>query len=216
VIVLNLKTYSETISKALLFTDIASEVVEETGVRIVICPPAPFLKEAAERFSDVFAQHTDPYPPGAHTGSIPAELLKSLSVKGSLVNHSEKRIGMEDIKRVLGHLHALTLETIACAESPQEAAEIAALAPIHVAIEPPELIGSGKSVSTTKPEVITETVNKIKDLSTKVNILCGAGVSTKEDVKKALELGTDGILVASAFVKAQDPKSILREFASVF
>ena len=215
-IVLNLKTYPETIEKSLLFTDIVSEVVAESGVRIVICPPSPYLKEAAERFSDVFAQHTDPLPPGAYTGSLPAELLKTIGVKGSLVNHSEKRIGMENVKKVIENLHALALESVACTETPEEAAEIAHLSPLYVAIEPSELIGSGRSVSTTKPEIITATVKKIKDSSNKVGILCGAGVSTKDDVRKALELGTDGVLLASAFVRARDPKIFLQEFASVF
>lgn len=215
-IVLNLKTYPETIEKSLFFTDIASEVVAETGVRIIICPPSPYLKEAAERFSDVFAQHTDPNPPGAYTGSIPAEMLKSLTVKGSLVNHSEKRIGMENVKKAIENLHASALESVACAENPDEAAEIAQLSPLFVAIEPPELIGSGKSVSATKPEVITATVKKIKDSSNKVGVLCGAGVSNKDDVRKALELGTDGVLLASAFVRARDPKIFLQDLASVF
>ncbi len=215
-IVLNLKTYMETINNALLFTDIASEVVAETGVRIIVCPPSPYLKDAAERFSDVFAQHVDPEPPGAHTGTVPAEMLKHLSVKGSLVNHSEKRIGMENVKKAVENLHASGLESIACAETPDEAAEIAVLSPLYVAIEPPELIGSGKSVSTTKPEIITDTVKKMKSSNGKVGVLCGAGVSNKYDVKKALELGTDGVLLASAFVRAKDPKIFLQEFASVF
>jgi len=215
-IVLNLKTYQETIDKALFFADVTSEVVEETGVRIIICPPSPYLRESAERFSDVFAQHVDAYPPGAHTGSLPAELLKALSVKGSLVNHSENRIGMENVKKALELVHSSALESIVCAENPEEAAEMAHLSPLYVAIEPPELIGSGKSVSTTKPEIITATVKKIKDSSNKVGVLCGAGVSNKDDVKKALELGTDGVLLASAFVRARDPKVFLQDLASVF
>lgn len=215
-IVLNLKTYKETIEKALLFTDIASEVVAETGVRVVVCPPSVYLQEAAERFSDVFAQHVDPVPAGAHTGSLPAEMLKHFNVKGSLVNHSEKRIGMENVKKAVDQLHSAGLESIVCAETPEEASEIAALSPLYVAIEPPELIGSGKSVSTTKPEVITDTVNLMKNSNAKVGVLCGAGVSNKYDVKKALELGTDGVLLASAFVKAEDPKAFLQELASVF
>jgi triosephosphate isomerase len=47
-------------------------------------------------------------------------------------------------------------------------------------------------------------------------VLCGAGVSSKEDVKKALELGAQGVLLASAFVKAPDPKAFLSELAGVF
>jgi len=120
------------------------------------------------------------------------------------------------VKKALDMLHSSALESIACAETPEEAAEIAQLSPLYVAIEPPELIGSGKSVSKTKPQIITSTVKKIKDSSSNVGILCGAGVSSKDDVRKALELGTDGVLLASAFVRAEDPKKFLQDFASVF
>src|SRR5512137_909966 len=105
-IVLNLKAYPESIRNALLFTDIAKEVVDETGLRIVVCPPAVFLHEAAERFSDVFAQHADPDAAGAHTGSINAEMLKAAKAKGSLINHSEKRVaGEARIKTTIDRLH---------------------------------------------------------------------------------------------------------------
>jgi len=215
-IVLNLKTYEQTITKALFFTDIASEVVSETGLRIIVCPPALHLKDAAERFSGVFAQHVDPEPPGAYTGSIPVELLKSYNVKGSLLNHSEKRIGIGRVSDTLERMHAHGLESIVCAATPSEAVDIAAYSPHFIAVEPPELIGSGVSVSKSKPEVVINSVKAVKNVNQKVSVLCGAGVSNREDVRKALELGSEGVLLASAFVKAKDPKAFLTDLASVF
>lgn len=215
-IVLNLKTYEQSIKNPLYFADIAKEVVGETGVRIVVAPPAAYLKEAAERFGDVYAQHFDPYEPGAHTGSISAELLAHLHVKGSLLNHSEKRMPKEEIKQAVGRAHLAGIETVVCAETPEECAELSHFDPTYIAIEPPELIGKGISVSTAKPDVITKTVQLLKKANPKVRVLCGAGVSTREDVQKALELGTDGVLLASAFVNARNPKEFLKELASVF
>lgn len=216
-IVLNLKTYKQTLEKALLFTDIASEVVAETGVRVVVSPPSVFLKSAANRFSDVFAQHVDAESPGAFTGSLPVDALKQVKVKGSLVNHSEKRLNdMNKIKATVHSLHAGTLESLVCGESAKECAEIAAFSPTYIAVEPPELIGSGISVSNAKPEIVTDTVKEIKNVNDKISVLCGAGVSNKDDVQNALKLGADGVLLASAFVKAEDPKTFLKELASVF
>ena len=215
-IVLNLKTYPQTLEKALLFTDIASEVVEESGVRIIICPPAVFLKEAAERFSSVFAQHVDPESAGAFTGSIPVEALKIINVKGSLVNHSEKRLRIYKVKATVQALHAGALESLVCAENTKEAVEIAAFDHTCIALEPPELIGSGVSVSSAKPEVISDSVKEIRKINEKVTVLCGAGISNKLDVQNALRLGSQGVLLASAFVKAEDTKGFLRELASVF
>lgn len=213
-IVLNLKTYPETIEKALFLADVVKEVVEETGVRIVISPPASFLHESAERV-ETFAQHADSQQPGAHTGSIPAELLKHLNVKGSLVNHSEKRVPVDTIKATIERLHMVGLESLVCAASTKEAVEIAHFAPTFIAVEPPELIGSGVSVSKAKPEVVINSVRAVKDVNHKITVLCGAGVSNKEDLEKAMELDAEGVLLASAFVKSKDPKLFLQELASV-
>lgn len=215
-IVLNLKTYEESIRKSLFFTDIASEVVAETGLRIVVCPPAPFLRAAAERFSGVFAQHADPEPPGAFTGSIPALMLKEIGVKGSLVNHSEKRVPHELIRKTIDNLHASGLESLVCAASSKEASEIAHFSPSFIAVEPPELIGKGVSVSKSRPEVVLNSVKAVKEANHRITVLCGAGVGSKEDVRKALELGAEGVLLASAFVKAEDPKKFLSDLAAAF
>jgi triosephosphate isomerase len=211
-IVLNLKTYPETIEKALFFADITKEVVEETGVRIVLCPPLSFLHGAAERV-ETFAQHTDPQKPGAHTGSVPAELLKYLGAKGSVINHSEKKLPLETVKATVERLHMVGLESLVCAASIKEAEEIAHFTPTFIAVEPPELIGSGVSVSKAKPEIVVKSVAAVKELNSKITVLCGAGVSNKEDIVKAMDLGSEGVLLASAFVKAKDPKAFLKDLA---
>jgi triosephosphate isomerase len=81
-----------------------------------------------------------------------------------------------------------------------------------VSIEPPELIGSGIAVSKAQPEVITDTVRLVQKVDPKVTILCGAGISTGQDVATALKLGSHGVLVASGIVKAKNPYTMLREF----
>jgi triosephosphate isomerase len=215
-IVLNLKTYPESIKNALLFTDIAREVVEETGMRIVVCPPNLLLQEAAEKFGDVFAQHSDPEPAGPHTGAIPAELIKAAKGKGSLVNHSERKIGADKIKQVIEQLHRQSLESLVCAANSQEVVAVAHNSPTYIAVEPPELIGTGVSVSKAKPEIIINSVKAAKEVNHKITVLCGAGISNKEDVKKALEQGAQGVLLSSAFVKAKDPKAFLGELAGAF
>jgi triosephosphate isomerase len=215
-IVLNLKTYPLSLEKAIEFTDIAKEVSAESGIRIAIAPPTIHLKEAALHFDEVFAQHVDANSLGAHTGSVPLEGIKSINVKGSLVNHSEKRIPIEIIEAIVAGLGENSLESLVCAENAQEGAKIAAFKPKYIAVEPPELIGSGVSVSESKPEVVTDSIREIKNVDPDIKVLCGAGVSTAEHVKKAIELGTDGVLLASAFVKAEDPKEFLRGLASQF
>ena len=85
--------------------------------------------------------------------------------------------------------------------------------PDIVSFEPPELIGTGIAVSKAQPEVVTRTVNLVRQINAEVTILCGAGISQSEDVATALKLGTNGVLVASGIVKAKDPYMILHAFA---
>ncbi|RLG40154.1 MAG: triose-phosphate isomerase, partial [Thermoproteota archaeon] len=103
--------------------------------------------------------------------------------------------------------------SIICAATPKETFSYAQLRPTSVAMEPPELIGTGISVSKTKPEAITETVNLVRSTVPDVKILCGAGITTGEDVSRAIELGTDGVLLASAVAKHPNPIKKLRELA---
>jgi len=46
-------------------------------------------------------------------------------------------------------------------------------------------------------------------------VLCGAGVKTGKDVKRALELGAVGVLLASGVVKSKDPKKALQDLVSL-
>jgi triosephosphate isomerase len=90
---------------------------------------------------------------------------------------------------------------------------VAALKPDIMAIEPPELIGTGIPVSKAKPEVVTDTIKLVRKVNPKVVILCGAGIGQGEDVAAAKRLGTQGVLVASGIVKAKNPYKVMREFA---
>jgi triosephosphate isomerase len=90
----------------------------------------------------------------------------------------------------------------------------AALTPSFVAIEPPELIGSGISVAKADPGIIKNSVEAIRRVNADVRILTGAGIQSGDCVRIATELGTDGVLLASSVVKADDPGAVLRDLVS--
>ena len=93
--------------------------------------------------------------------------------------------------------------------------QVANMLPDMIAVEPPELIGTGISISKARPELITESLKQIRKVNRSVKVLCGAGVTTAEDVSKALELGSEGVLVASGVVKSKDPSAILQSMAGM-
>jgi len=213
IIALNLKVYKESLGKkGLEFCQMASEVSLLTGVRIIVAPQAVDLREAALVCGDVFAQHVDPAAQGAFTGTLTVEALRDCGAKGSLVNHSEHRLPESAISQTIARLKEAGLESMLCTKDAEESARLAKYLPTYIAVEPPELIGSGISVSTAKPGVVSGTVGAVAKVNA-TPVLCGAGVSNAADVKKAVELGAKGALVASAFVKSPDPKKLLTEMA---
>ena len=160
----------------------------------------------------VFAQHIDPVKPGAYTGHVTAESVKAAGATGTILNHSERMLRLTDIESALDEARKAELLTVACAGTARLAAAISISEPDMVAIEPPELIGSGRAVSKTRPEIVSESVSMIRSINKKVKILCGAGISSGEDVYAALELGAEGVLVASGVVKAAKPEKVMMDF----
>jgi triosephosphate isomerase len=215
IIIVNFKTYLEaTGRKAVELAKQAEKVSKETGAYIVVVPQFADIAPVAEAVEiPVFAQHIDPIKSGSHTGHVLAESIKEAGAVGTLINHSERQLKLVDIDTVIRLAREKELISCVCANNPSVSAAAAALKPDIVSIEPPELIGTGVAVSKAQPEVVTNTVKLVREVNTEVTILCGAGISHGEDVAVALKLGTQGVLVASAIVKAKDQYSILRKFA---
>ncbi len=203
--------------KAKALAEAARKVWEETGVHIILAPPFTELKTVLEAAKgtgvEVYAQHADPVEPGARTGFIPLEALKEAGVHGVILNHSEHRLRLADINWLIKRARSLGLKTLVCADVPETGAAVAVLGPDMVAVEPPELIGTGIPVSKAKPEVITKSVELIRSVNKEVVILTGAGISSGDDVYAAIKLGTLGVLVASAIVKAANPYEKIRDMA---
>ncbi len=190
------------------------KIAEEYDVETLLAPPFTEIKEAkmATAKTKIFSQHIDDVEPGAVTGRIPLEGVKDY-IDGSILNHSERPLTISSLQMLVAKLRKYNLESLVCAPRPESAAALSLLNPTMIAMEPPELIGTGISVSKAKPELITETIEFVRKVGFEGAILVGAGISTGEDVRKALELGSQGVLVASAVVKAKDPYEKLKEFA---
>lgn len=214
-IIINFKCYEETTGeKALKLAKMCESVSKEYKINIAVAPQFTDIILITKKVKiPVLAQHLDPIKPGAFTGHVSALALKEAGVIGTLINHSERKLDLDKIRECVQKTKEYGLISVCCSANVNESIEIAKFNPDFIAYEPPELIGSGISVSQTKPEVVTETVNKVKEVNPNIKVLCGAGITKGEDVKKALELGTVGVLLASGVVKAAKPKDVLIDFA---
>jgi len=209
ILIINFKVYDNSIKDTIKIANIVKRVSEETGVNIVVAPSHISLKETAG-IVPTFAQSIDPLNPGPYTGSVIAEDLKGAGVAGAIINHSEKRLNAEVVEKCVRRCKENSLISVVCVENQEEAKSYSEFNPTYIAIEPPELIGK-ISVTQVNPKIIEDVVKSVN-----VKVLCGAGIRTKDDIKKALELGAVGVLVSSGIVKAENIEESLREAVKGF
>lgn len=215
-IVLNEKAYVESAgAQGLQLAQICEQVAAEEEVSIVICPQQVDLAKVAAAVQILcFAQHVDAVEPGSQTGFVTLESLRGAGAAGTLVNHSEHRLKIAEIDFIVTKAASLNLLTIVCTNNLAVSRAVAELKPYAIAVEPPELIGSGRAVSKVDPAIVEDTVKAVKRVANDCVVLCGAGVTNGEDVRAALELGAEGVLLASGVVKAKDQKAALLDLAA--
>ncbi len=216
VIIINFKAYAEGFSKkAIEIAKAVLDVRDRVDDYIAVAPNFLDLAEIARMGVDVYAQHVDPIDFGSYTGRITAEMVKEKGAKGSLINHSERRLKLADIEFLIQKFKKVGLISVVCTNNVNTTKAVAVLDPDYVAVEPPELIGTGIPVSKAEPEVVENSVKAVKELNPRVKVLCGAGITTHEDYVRALDLGAEGVLLASGIVKAKDPKVALEELVGL-
>ncbi|MCI4373362.1 MAG: triose-phosphate isomerase [Thermoplasmata archaeon] len=215
---LNLKVYPECLGPP---SERIAHHLEElglaAGVPVAIAPATPDLARVSASVGiPVLAQHVDASAAGAHTGFVPPEAIRAAGASGSLVNHSEHPLSAALTRRTVARLRATELVSVVCAPTVLAARQLARTQPSYLAIEPPELIGGDRAVSTARPEVVSDTVAAVRSVAPSVAVLCGAGVHDRRDVHRALELGAVGVLVASAVTRARSPRDAIAELLAGF
>lgn len=217
-IFVNYKTYEEASGeKAVALTKILEEVAHMSQVKIIpVVQTLDAEKVVASTTLEVWVQHVDPVSFGAHTGwTLPEEVAK-VGVSGVFLNHSEHKFdNFDNLYTANEKALSANLKTLIFAGNLEELKNICTLAPTYVAYEPPELVGSTEtSVARSQPEIISQAVEIAR--SSGLPLIVGAGVSSVEDVRKSVELGAVGVAIATAIVKASDPKTKLLELTEGF
>jgi triosephosphate isomerase len=215
-IVVNFKTYASaqgeaavTLAKAMAEVDATTDA---TMVAVVSAFDLSAVKAAVPNL-EVWAQHLDPIGWGSNTGWLHPETAMGHGATGSIINHAEHKVELNHVEALLAQLPS-DFPVCACAADIDEAKALAALSPTFIAVEPPELIGGDISVTTADPGIVSGTADAVKAANPNVRILCGAGVKNGADVAMAIELGTEGVLLASGVTKADDAAAVLRDLVS--
>ena len=215
-LLVNFKNYPEVLGDGSVRLALAIERVAETvGVEAIAAPPTPMISLVASRTRvQVYSQSVAGASGEKTTGAILPEAVRAAGAAGTILNHSESRRTPGELQKLIPRLVRMEMGVCLCAQTSEEAAELSVFGTKYLAIEPPELIGSGIAVSRAKPELIEKTVSAARKAGFGGKILCGAGIVSGEDVYKAVQLGADGVLVASSVVKSGDWESKVRELAN--
>jgi len=212
--IINCKNYEEVAGNRIVrLVETAERISAEHKVEIAVAPPVHMAGLVAGARIPILAQHVDDAKVGSTTGFTVPELLKRSGISGSLINHSEHRTDPKSIRNVVARLRGLKLISVLCVRDVSELRGYVGLNPDYIAIEPPELIGSGKAVSKERPDLIARAADITRGAQNSTRLLCGAGIVSGRDVARAMELGSAGILVASGIVRARDWDRTISEFA---
>ena len=215
-IVVNFKTYASAQGEAAVSLAMAMAEVDGTTDATMVAVVSAFdlnaVKAAAPNL-EVWTQHLDPIGWGSNTGWLHPETAMGYGATGSIINHAQHKVDLGHVETLLAQLPD-DFPVCACAADIEEAKALAAISPTFIAVEPPELIGGDISVTTADPGIVSGTAEAVKAANPNVRVLCGAGVKNGADVAKAIELGTEGVLLASGVTKANDPSAVLRNLVS--
>ncbi|MCL4397312.1 triose-phosphate isomerase [Candidatus Parvarchaeota archaeon] len=216
-LIINYKAYKEAFTNGLDIAKYSDELAKTSDVSIIVSPPFTLLRDIA-KISKTIAQGVNEVDPGAFTGHVTWFELKQAGVAGTLLNHSENRctsskngpVDYVALKMAVDKCAASGMGFFVCVQNLEEAREVLKIKPTGIAYEPPELIGGNVSVSNSKPEIVKEFCTLVKQNSESLALI-GAGVKGKEDAEKSIELGSDGLLVASGILKTDDYKSVIND-----
>ncbi len=214
-LVVNFKNYPEILGAAsVTLAKAVQRVSEKTGVEAIVAPPTPMLALVVSEVKiPVYSQAVGAERGEKTTGAVLPEAVKAAKASGTILNHSESRRTPGQLRALLPRLSTLSLEVCLCARTAEEAGRLARSESRFIAVEPPELIGTGIAVSKARPELITEAASSVERSGYRGKLLCGAGIATGKDVSRAVELGAEGVMVSSSVVKADSWSQKLEELA---
>lgn len=216
-IIINFKTYPEITenNKIIEIARDCQDIFDQYKVPIILSVQATDIFKVSQNISiPIFAQHIDPVEPGKNTGFTTWMAVRENGAMGVMINHSEHRIGMENIAKTIEICKQHDLQTLICVENTTEAIEVDKLGPDIIALEDPVLIGG--DVSIVKNEEGKQKVEEFVNKNLEAICLVGAGVKNQEDVKVSLQIGASGVLLASGIAKASNPRQVLEDLCQGF
>lgn len=196
--------------KMLSLAKIIDRVALKYDVDIIVTPQYTDIKLLADNTERilVFAQHMDYLRIGRGLGSILPEAVKEAGAVGVMLNHAEKKLTLDEIKKTILRADEVGLATIVCADTIEELVACAKLSPNLLVAEPSDLIGTG---TTAGDNYVKATIREVSKINPDIMVLQGAGISNGRDVYDTIKLGAMATGSTSGIIKAKDPYAMVEE-----
>lgn len=191
-----------------------AKVIDKTAAKydldVIVTPQYTDIKLLADNTEriHVYAQHMDALEVGRGLGSVLPEAVKAAGAVGVMLNHAEKPISMETLKRTIERADEVGLATIVCASTVEQVAEVAKMGPNLIVAEPTELIGTG---TTSDMDYVKGTIEAVRAINPDIMVLQGAGISNGKDVYDVIKAGAFATGSTSGIIKNSDPYAMVEE-----
>lgn len=196
------------------FAKAVNKIAKDIEVTFIIAPQLVDVYRVAQIVDvPVFAPTIDPIVPGRGVGKALPEAIKEAGAMGVLVNHSENQRTLREIRQCILRAHELGLKTLVCADSPESSAAVTLFGADIVLSEPPELIGTLRSVGKEMADFLVDSVKKVKEVNNRTFLLAGAGIASPEDAAQVIRLGADGLGASRIIYEAKDRHMFIKQTA---
>jgi len=212
-IFLSLKTYKESTGQnAIKLLSSVKKVHESSNIDIIpVVQPTDIYRVKSELGIEVWAQHADPIDPGRNMGWLSPYALRQSGATGVVINHSEHKLNNDLVKKTFEKAKQYDLKTLIIGHTVEDVISFDSLNPDYICYECPDMIGGKVSMLTSEKENVEKLISVLRR-----PLIIGAGISTAEDIKTAVNLKVKGVILASAFVLSDNPEEKLRELVKGF
>ena len=197
----------------LALAEAAEAASERYGIDVLFIAPYADIRMVAERCGRliVLAPYMDVLRPGRGIADVLPESLKAAGAQGVVINHCERPLSVSSIKQTIERANELDIISFVCADSIAETRAVAELRPDVINPEPTELIAGGVASGM---DYILASIKAVKDVCPGILVEQAAGLSSGEQVYRAIMAGADGAGAASGIVCAKDPFAMIDEMTA--
>lgn len=194
----------------LAYAKAANAAAKEYDVDVLFVAPYTEIRRVRENTDRliVLAPHMDAIKPGRGIADILPEALKAAGAQGVVLNHCERPITLNLLRKTIDRANELELLTFVCADSIAEARALAQLRPDILNPEPNELIGSGKA---SDMGYVKEVIRAVKSINPSILVEQAAGITNAQQVYDFIMAGSEAAGSASGILTSANPYALLNE-----